>query len=330
MGLRIPGSITTRRFYSNYSTSLSNLNRLMEQNTNYRSFSRVSDNPAAAAKAFMVRNQLARNEMYTTNLQNANNILTTAESSARGAAESIKLAAKTLIGAVNGTNETNREVLALQFESYRDEIIKNMNNSYADRYLFCSGTTDGAPFKMNGGQLEYNGVDLATVTDPAVDLPFNEDIYIDIGIGLTINATGEVDPQTALKISTSGVKMLGYGLDADGLENNVCNALTKIAELMRAPTFDSDTARKYIDKLNGMHSDILVEISGIGNRVNYIESNIERLADETFTLTESQNALEFVDPAAAITALKTEETAYKTLLQIGPRLMQNTLFDYLR
>lgn len=328
--MRVTGSMTQRRFLTNYSASLGRLSKLMEQNTTLRAFNKVSEDTAAASKAFLIRRQLARIEMYDSNLENAKDLLSSAETSATTVGNSIKKAMSTLVKALNDPNGSDRDVLAAQLENYRDEIIKTMNNSFAGRYIF-GGTSNETPFTKDEatGRLLFNGV---AVSDPTVtEFPKNEDVYVDIGLGLELDpVTGKLDPQTALKISTSGLDFIGYGLDADGLENNVCDALTKLAEMLRADNFDSDTARKYIDKLNTMHANTQTAIADLGNRINYIDYNLERLESDTLSLQEAQNGLEKLDPAAAITALKTEETAYKTCLQIGPRLIQNSLFDYLR
>ncbi len=328
--MRITNSITQRRFMNNYSGSVSRMNKLFDQVTTHRKFNKVSENTAAASKAFLVRRQLARIEMYDSNLNNAKDILSSAESSATTVGSSIKYATSTLLKALNDPNGSDRAVLAVQIEYYRDEVLKTMNNSFAGRYIF-GGTSNEAPFTLDDatGRLLYNG---EAVSDPSIiDFPENEAVYVDIGLGLEFDSvTGKLDPQTALKISTSGLDFLGYGLDSDGLENNVCDALTSIAKLLRAESFDSDTARKYVDKLNDMHGTTLTAIADIGNRIQYIEHNLARLASDTLTLQEAQNGLELIDPAEAITAFKSEETAYKTCLQIGPRLIQNTLFDYLR
>ncbi len=327
--MRITGSITQRRFLTNYSSSAERLSKLMQQATDLRKFNKVSENTAAASKAFLVRRQLARIEMYESNLNNAKDILSSAETSAITVSNSIKLASTTLLKALNDPNGADRNVLTSQIESYREEILKTMNNSFAGRYIF-GGTSNEAPFSLDPttNRLLFNGV---AVSDPAVIDAMNEDVYVDIGLGLEFDSgTGKLDPQTALKISTSGLDFLGYGLDADGLENNICDALTSISELLRTENFDSDAVRQYIDKLSTMHGNSLTAVADIGNRINYIEYNLDRLKADALTLQETQNGLELVDSATAITALKNEETAYKTSLQIGPRLIQNSLFDYLR
>ncbi|MFA9380358.1 MAG: hypothetical protein ACERKO_04785 [Acetanaerobacterium sp.] len=327
--MRIPGSITQRRFLSNYGSSLDRMNKLMDQVTSSRKFSRVSEDTASASKAFLVRRQLARIEMYDSNLKNAKDILSSAETSATTVGNSIKLASNTLLKALNDPNGSDREVLATQIDSYRDSIMKTMNNSFAGRYIF-GGTSNEAPFSLEDttDRLLYNG---DAVSDPSIT-EFAEDnkVYVDIGLGLEFDGTGKLDPQTALQISTSGPDFLGCGIDENGLENNICDALTSISRLMRAEPFDNETAKLYVDKLSGQHSDTLTAVADIGNRINYIEYNVDRLSADTLTLQETQNGVEIIDPAEAITSFKSEEAAYKTCLQIGPRLIQNSLFDYLR
>lgn len=327
--MRVPGSITNRRYLNNYNSSLERLNKLSEQVTSWRKFDKVSEDPAAATNAFLVRRQLARNEMYVSNLKSSKDLLSSAETSATTVGNSIKFASSTLLKAVNGTSSTNKEVLAQQLENYRDEIIKSMNNNFSGRYIF-SGTGNVAPFSLDSNNmLLFNGQSVATATASS-DFPNNKDVYIDIGLGMEFDALGEIDPQTALQISTSGTDFLGFGTDANGLDNNICNELTKAAQLLRQPTIDTAECRKYIGKLDEQHTRVLTNIADLGNRINYIEYNVERLNSDTLILQETQNNLETINPAEAITMMKTEELSYKTCLQIGPRLIQSSLFDYLK
>ncbi len=328
--MRVPGSITTRRYLNNYNLSLERMNKLTEQVTSWRKFDKVSDDPAAAAKAFLVRRQLARIDMYQSNLKSSKDLLSSAETSATMVGNSIKLASTTLLKVVNGTNNDSKEVLAQQLENYRDEIIKTMNNNFGGRFLF-GGTSNEAPFSLDAnGKLLFNGEPVSAATS-ASDFTQNKDVFIDIGLGMEFDpVTHDIDPQTALKISTSGVDFLGFGTDANGLENNVCDALTTAANMLRAPNTDMDRCREYVDKLNEQHSRVLTGVADIGNRISYIDYNVSRLESDTLTLQETQNNIEIINPAEAITELKTAETAYKACLQIGPRLIQNSLFDYLR
>lgn len=327
--MRVPGSITNRRYMNNYNNSLARLNRLSEKVSSWRKFDSVSEDPTAAVNAFLVRDQIAKNEMYETNLKSAKDLLSSAETSATKVAGSIKLASTNLLKAINGTNATNKEVMAQQLENYRDEIIKTMNNSFSGRYIF-SGTRNEAPFTLDAdGMLLFNGQSVAT-TASAANFPSNKAVYVDIGLGMKFNVAGEVDPQTALKISTSGVDFLGFGVDAAGLDNNICNELTTAARLLRQNNIDTDECRKYVKKLDEQHTKVLTGIADLGNRINFIDYNIERLDSDTLNLQQTQNNLEVINPAEAITDMKTEELAYKTCLQIGPRLIQSSLFDYLK
>lgn len=329
--MRVTNSMTNRNFLKSYNSSLGRLNKLQNQAMSWRSFDKVSEDPAAAAKAFIVRRNLARNNMYQENLEGAKDLLSSAETSATNVNSAIKMAQKQLLYGLNGTTSLEgRETIAQQMEFYRDEIIKNMNNSFSGRYIF-GGTSNEAPFKIDetSGMLTFNGIEVTSANSLA-DFPMNDDVFIDIGIGLKIDDAGNVDPQSALQISTSGIDFLGFGKDADGLSNNICDALTDIARMLREDPVDQELGTKYKGKLNDMQTANLTRISDIGNRINFIDSNIDRLKSDTVNLTETQNDLETVNPAETITLLKMEEVAYKTCLQMGPRIIQPSLFEYIR
>ena len=55
--------------------------------------------------------------------------------------------------------------------------------------------------------------------DPDTYFDENKPVYLDIGFGTY--ASGTNTAKTGIKISTSGVDVLGYGKDENGLPNNL-------------------------------------------------------------------------------------------------------------
>ena len=59
--------------------------------------------------------------------------------------------------------------------------------------------------------------------------PKTKSIYLDVGLGMQFDASGNVDEQTVMDISLNGAEVLGYGTDADGDPNNIIALAYKTA-----------------------------------------------------------------------------------------------------
>jgi flagellar hook-associated protein 3 FlgL len=56
----------------------------------------------------------------------------------------------------------------------------------------------------------------------------------------------------------------------------------------------------------------------------------ERLEDQDFNLQERQVDVEGIDPAEAIINFETQKFAYNAALQMGARIIQPSIFDFMR
>ncbi len=68
----------------------------------------------------------------------------------------------------------------------------------------------------------------------------------------------------------------------------------------------------------------------LGSESSYLEYTQTRLDSEELSLSTRQDSLEFRDPAEAIMDYTMAEYIYNASLNMGSRLLQNSLFDYMR
>ena len=158
----------------------------------------------------------------------------------------------------------------------------------------------------------------------------NEKFFIDIGVGIKFNADNTVDSQSALDVSTSGLKFLGHGVDSDGMPNNVFSLIKQLKEGLAAEDFDYDKVNSTMVKIDSANTDnVLAQITRLGVQTGYIERMSERFDDNELNTESKLGIIENCDQVEAITDMTMQNYAYRATLQMGSNILQSTLLDYL-
>ncbi len=150
---------------------------------------------------------------------------------------------------------------------------------------------------------------------------------MDIGIGLEVSAGGTVTPQTALDVAYSGAELLGTGVDANGMTNNLYNLLGEIADKIEAGDFTD--IKGLTAKLEERSDHMRMQYVAIGEKSNYITFFSNRLYGTKITATSKQTELEGLPIEEGAILFAEQENMYSACLQMGTRLLQPSLLDYL-
>ncbi len=191
--MRITNSMISRKYIHHLNRNLGAKNNSEKKISSNRQYDRASQSPINAAKAMQVRKSLADDDLYTTNLKNAQNIYDSAEGAIMSISSLIHSTYEKLIYGANGTQSPDEdEIIAQTIEQYGDEMARIMNISVADRQLFGGTNNTYNPFEIKSSgkdmpkTLYYNGVEINSYEDPAM-FPSSAVSYVDIGIGMYFN-----------------------------------------------------------------------------------------------------------------------------------------------
>ena len=315
--------ITDNMLLANYNTNLQrNISNLAASNmrlASERSFNHVSEDTSAAARAFVIRDQLAKTEEHIRTIDNAAGELSSAEGNIMVIQSIATSAYETATSAGGPKEQKDFEILA------KNEMLQTMNATYANKFLF-SGSGNEAPFSLSAdGNLLFNGTPVDTAAS-AGDFKNNEDVYLDIGFG--INGQTGTGAKTGIKISTSGVDVLGYGTDGKGNPNNVYSLMNQLETQLRAG--DKDGAIATAELLKDKAGSISNSITEIGTREKLLERTKDRLETNQINLKESQQNLEGVKLEQEATENKNYEMAWMVTLQLGSNIIPASIFDFMR
>ncbi len=322
--MRVTDKMITNTYLTNLNKSYLQMNDLNEKVTSGRKYLKASEDPATALKAYQVRENLSRISLYKDNVSEVDGLFTDVESGISSINTILADVSEQLVQGRNGTNNSeDLQVIAEVVRNYQSEILSIANSNYGGDYIFGGNKMNEMPFTLEeDGTLLYQGVDV----DSNDEFP-SEELYYDIGLGLKTDASGNVLAGTALDISNPGSEVFGTGVDENGVSNNLYNLLGQIADLFESG--DISSIDPYMTKLEERTSDNLIAYANIGQKTNFIDFLADRFAtDETNALEKQQN-LEGVDSAQGILEFNNAELAYQAALQMGTKIIQTSLLDYI-
>ncbi len=338
--MRITHQSMTRNYLSRMNRNLNQLNTSNDKLSSGRAFNKSFEDVTNATKALRTRVLLDDNVRYQTTVKEAQGRADSAEDGLRTTVTLVNRAQELVIQSLNGTiSEEDRSKIAAEVESLQGEVFQIMNSSYSDSFLFAaSGGAEPhtAPFSIVGDQLQYNGTPVDSMVagvdgNPTyldVPIPYNTPNYVDIGFGYQDDGSGQVDENTAFLDTFSGVESFGFGKDANGMPLNVWSLFGDIANNLRSSDMDGLDAN--LTALPTTMDNLLVAITEIGARSSLLDNTALRLENEYINLSENQNDLEFIDVAEEMMFNKTYERSWMITLQLGSKILPETLFNFLR
>jgi flagellar hook-associated protein 3 FlgL len=330
--MRITTSMMSNKYIKNLNKSAYEMNYLSEKVETGRKFVKGSEDPVSAIKAYKLRREYRTTEIYDTNIRDVESFLTAAETNLTEISNNMESVYTSYLKGINGTmNDEDREIIAKQLENLQRSILTSLNAKFEDRYVFGGTNKEEIPFTLDmNGNLLFKGLD---VNDPAnkeaLDKLANETINIDLGLGMTFNGDGELNTDTVFDMSMSGIKFMGYGGTDDNPEN-LYNLIGKIKDELRNPDFSIDKISPYIDRFEEQKKQVLVHITDIGAKTNYLDFLKTRNEDNLFNLNKKLLEVEFEDPAEAIVNFKMQEYSYNAALSMGNRILQNSFIDFMK
>lgn len=309
--MRMTNQMSINVFLNNLYANNQTNNKYYNQLAKNKRITRLSDDPIGVVRAIQARRDVARKTQYKSNVEDADSILTQAETSAMQLTELYKRAKELTISAetdLYGTTE--REAVVAELKGIRDELVGIGNTTYAGKYIFGGYNTKKPPFEVDaGGKLLYNGLDLSsgTLSDEAKQI-----------------AEYEVDAGTNIDVGITGVDLLGSGEDC---AYKVIDDLIKTLEDENATVED---ICEYGKKLTKIRDDNLAVVADIGGRTARLELLSNRTEDELLNLETLRSNIEDVDMSEAIMKLSFADAIYQATLKVGAQIIQPSLVDYLR
>jgi flagellar hook-associated protein 3 FlgL len=269
------------------------IQELQDQLSSGRAIRKASDDPVAATKAFRLRTTLAEVERYRRNLEDAREWVSATEGALEKMTEALQKARELAVqAATSSVPQSSLEAIAQELEQLQEHLVALANSDHGGRYLFAGQKTLTAPFDMSGptGPLDTGAI------------------------------TREIAPGQVMQINITGEFLAGAG--------SVLGILPDLVGRVRAA--DHTAVSSMISTVQEKIDQVLSLQAETGAKINRIEMSVRQLSESETSLSRLLSETEDADMALLVVHLAQEEAAYRAALQVGARLVEPTLVDFLR
>lgn len=316
------------------------LNQFQSMNTvlTRRRFSSYAESPSLATQSFRLHSAYARNTAHKSMSEEMISKFEAAGSSLQKLQDQYRDA---LDAAEQGQDDSKagaRVQLGETLKSIAEGMVQTLNAQYGEKFVFAGADGDNAPFELKDGKLLFRGLD---VNDPANEAAFDEMAkevaYVDIGLGMQLDENEQVVPSTAFNSAISGVGLLGYGKDENGVQNNMIGIISELGEIYtranpetgELSTDDQERASALFDKMQDSNSEFRSNWTKLDTQTQFLKSNDTRLTSTGDTLQTQFEGLDRVDLADALTTFAYAQYSYNAALRVGNDILSQSFIDYM-
>jgi flagellar hook-associated protein 3 FlgL len=255
-----------------------------------------SDDPYGASQALKLRADLAANQQYQSNVQDANSWQNVADTALGDIGDSIQRARDLVLQGANGSNAaTDRQAIVTELNQLIDSIKTDANTQYAGRFIFSGTKTTSQPYQL-GSNDAYSG-NTAMITRE-----------IGVGVQVTINQPGS----TIIGDDTSGLLATLRGIVTD-LQSGNTNAL-------------STTDLNALDTANDQLLNARAQVGALSDRLTTASNRLQSTEQST---TQLLSNVQDADMTQVMVNFSTQQAAYQAALRAGAQIIQPSLMDFL-
>lgn len=295
--MRITDTMSVNNLRYNLSKIGERLSRAQDVLSSGKSVSRPSDNPKKAMTSLYMKSLIEQNRRYQSNIQAGLDWLSTTDQALDSINQALQRALELAVtGSSSVLPRESREAIAAELEQVLQHLAQVGNTEIGGRYIFAGRNTLQQPLQMGADlKVTYSGDEGRLVWE--------------ISQGATI-----------------GVNITGKELFGPNME-----MFSDLAALRQAVLAgDVQAAQQGISRLQAHLDNVLRYRAEVGARINRLQVTLDRLKQTEIEYTRVLSETEDADLAASMVTLRTEETAYRAALEVGARIIQPSLIDYLK
>ena len=334
--MRVTTNAILRNYKSNLSASMTNLDTARTRVMTGRKFSSAAEDPASALRAALLERKYVRNNDYISTVEDVLSRQDAQEDAAyQISVEAMEMSKKYGFEALNATNQDaqTRQAYAAAWRGAQQNMLKSLNATYGDQYLFAGADANNQPFELITGKdgkqiLTYRGIDVSSGDQTILEQMAQESVYVDIGFGLD-DGGGSVSDSNAFDTALSGLKPSGYGVDEQGNPKNMILLAGQIADALEEEPFDAEKYKTLLGGFDSGREALSTQITDLGTKTQFLETTKDRLEDNKINLTTELDQLVNVDYADAISDFSWAQYAYNAALKVGTNILSPSFIDFM-
>ncbi|KEI85552.1 flagellar hook-associated protein FlgL [Clostridium botulinum] len=320
--MRITNKMMANSFMTDMNNNLENLNRINQQSSSGKNFSKPSHNPAGVIRSMQLHTGIDANEQYNKNISNVINWLDVTDTALDQIGKQLRKIRDKLEEAGNaGYGETERKALKDEVNGIIASMSQTLNTNFDGKYVFSGTRVTGKPTGIQkDGTTKNNSIDYIN-KDGSMPLDPAGDEYKQMNGKLK----AEISEGVVMEYNVTATEVLQGDVDLRKLLENIVNHL------------DSDDPKE-INKLYGEDlgnidkalDNVLRIRAEVGAKQNRMEAAKEMNKETNFNMTEILSNIEDVNYAEKHMEFAVLQAVYISSLQTSAKILQPTLMDYLR
>ncbi len=277
-----------------------NLAHLQDQLSSGKRLRKPSDDPQSVSRALSLKTTSDQYDQYLRNISSARGWMEATDTALAQISDTLQRARDVAIRGATGTlDRAAQQALGKQIDNFLQEALQAANSTHEGKYIFGG-------FAVGPGTMPFAEVS-GTATYYGDSGEIDREISPGIKLGINVNGDTSINGDFVL---TSGMQAL---VDIrDQLLNTGAVTLGQLGALTTA-----------LDELPALMSTIGAKTQ----RINETEDAIKELqTNVTVMLSREQDA----DVAEVMTKLMMQQNVYQAALNIGARVIQPSLLDFLK
>ncbi|SHI62038.1 flagellar hook-associated protein 3 [Geosporobacter subterraneus DSM 17957] len=160
--MRITNSMMVSTMMRNLNNNLNRMDKIQMQMATGKRINKPSDDPVGMAKVLTLSSDVAANEQYKKNVDEALSWLETTEIAVTQLKDVMQRVRELTVRGATGTlAPEDKQAIQKEITQLKDQVVSIGNSTYAGRYIFAGFNTINKPFTLEetaaGTQLVYNG-----------------------------------------------------------------------------------------------------------------------------------------------------------------------------
>ncbi|MFU0782860.1 MAG: flagellar hook-associated protein FlgL [Thermoanaerobacterium thermosaccharolyticum] len=295
--MRVTNNMLVMNFMSDYNSNLERLQKDQNMLSTGKKVSKPSDDPVAVANILKIKTEIARNDAYTKNTNDAKSWLSLTDTALGQIGDLLQSARDLAVQGSNGTlTQSDMQSIAAQVDQIKQQLIQVGNTQYNGRYIFAGYKTNRKPFSDTN---RYAGDDGA--------------IQFEIGAG-----------GNTIQVNVTGDKVF----DVSGGTSKLLNVMDNLSNALKSG--DNQTVSNIIGDIDNQLQNVLAIRADAGAKANRIDLTANRLSSDNYNFTALLSKNQDADIAQVITNLKMDDNVYRASLAAGAMIIQPSLVDFLR
>ena len=301
--MRVTNRSMASQYLRNLNRQTSKVQKFQDQLSSLKEVSRPSDDPLAVSKIIDLNDSIIQNENYLDTINDAIDWTNVQDASLGQASNSLANIRILIQSAATDTMAPeDRQAVKSNILGEMDSFMDSLNTNFGGRYVFSGQNTTTKPF-------DIDATDGLTYTS-----------------GNKNNLPREVSPGVTVDLLTDGSKLLDF--DGEDGPFKIGTFFNEVLAVIDANDTEALSGRllKNADEAFGNIVDKRADIGAVFNR---LESAKGRNETENINLYSMRSNKQDIDLAEKFMEYTMEMTAYNASLQMGTRILQTNILNYL-